>query len=109
VPQIGGMHEATARASSAVDYGFRLPARSTIAPDFEEFLSITPQMGSSARRRASTSAPIRPRRRADRPSTGIVTDGRRPGDTQPDRRPHDEVRQRVDKNERVLVTTLTRR
>jgi excinuclease ABC subunit B len=113
VPQIGGMHEGDrSRKQTLVDYGFRLPSAMDNRPQtFEEFLSITPQLvfvsatpGEFERRRSSNIVEqiVRP--------TGIV-------DPEVEVRPTlnqiddlmNEVRQRVDRNERVLVTTLTKK
>jgi excinuclease ABC subunit B len=113
VPQIGGMHEGDrSRKQTLVDYGFRLPSALDNRPQtFDEFLSITPQMvfvsatpGEYERRHSPRIVEqiVRP--------TGVVD-------------PHVEVREtrnqiddlmnecrlRVERNERVLVTTLTKK
>jgi excinuclease ABC subunit B len=113
VPQIGGMHEGDrSRKQTLVDYGFRLPSALDNRPQtFDEFLSITPQMvfvsatpGDYERShsRRIVEQIVRP--------TGVVD-------------PHVEVREtrnqiddlmnecrlRVERNERVLVTTLTKK
>ncbi len=113
VPQIGGMHEGDrSRKQTLVDYGFRLPSALDNRPQtFDEFLTITPQLvfvsatpGDYERSHASTIVEqiVRP--------TGVVD-------------PHVEVREtrnqiddlmnecrlRVERNERVLVTTLTKK
>jgi excinuclease ABC subunit B len=113
VPQIGGMYEGDrSRKQTLVDYGFRLPSAMDNRPQtFDEFLSITPQMvfvsatpgeyerGHSAR---VVEQIVRP--------TGIVDPHVEVRET---RNQIDdlmnEVRQRVDRDERVLVTTLTKK
>ncbi len=113
VPQIGGMYEGDrSRKQTLVDYGFRLPSALDNRPQtFDEFLTITPQMvfvsatpGEYERRNAHTIVEqiVRP--------TGIV-------DPQVDvRQTHNQIddlmnecRVRVERNERVLVTTLTKK
>src|SRR4051794_5875545 len=113
VPQIGGMYEGDrSRKQTLVDYGFRLPSALDNRPQtFEEFLAITPQMvfvsatpgqyerGHSGR---VVEQIVRP--------TGIVdpyVDVRETRNQIDDLM--NEVRQRVDKDERVLVTTLTKK
>ena len=113
VPQIGGMHEGDrSRKQTLVDYGFRLPSALDNRPQtFDEFLSITPQMvfvsatpGNYERTHSERVVEqiVRP--------TGIVDP---PVDVRPTRNQIDdlmnEVRQRADKNERVLITTLTKK
>jgi excinuclease ABC subunit B len=113
VPQIGGMYEGDrSRKQTLVEYGFRLPSALDNRPQtFDEFLTITPQMvfvsatpGDFERSHSSRIVEqiVRP--------TGIVD-------------PHVEVREtrnqiddlmneirvRVDRDERVLVTTLTKK
>src|SRR5919107_1842037 len=113
VPQIGGMYEGDrSRKQTLVDYGFRLPSALDNRPQtFDEFMAITPQIvmvsatpGDFERGHSSRVVEqiVRP--------TGIVD-------------PHVEVREtrnqiddlmneirvRVDKDERVLVTTLTKK
>jgi excinuclease ABC subunit B len=113
VPQIGGMHEGDrSRKQTLVDYGFRLPSALDNRPQtFEEYLSITPQMvfvsatpGSYEREHAARIVEqiVRP--------TGIVDpeiDVRETKNQIDDLM--GEVRARVDRNERVLVTTLTKK
>ncbi|HET6508610.1 MAG TPA: excinuclease ABC subunit UvrB [Baekduia sp.] len=113
VPQIGGMYEGDrSRKQTLVDYGFRLPSALDNRPQtFEEFLTIAPQMvfvsatpGAYEREHSGSVVEqiVRP--------TGIV-------DPQVDVRPTrnqiddlmNEVREVVDRNERVLVTTLTKK
>ena len=113
VPQIGGMHEGDrSRKQTLVDYGFRLPSALDNRPQtFEEFLSITPQLMFVSATPGSTSG--RARRtwssRSSRP-TGIVdpvVEVRETANQIDDLM--NEVRMRVDRNERVLVTTLTKK
>jgi excinuclease ABC subunit B len=113
VPQIGGMYEGDrSRKSTLIDYGFRLPSALDNRPQtFDEFLSITKQMvfvsatpGAYERTHSQRVVEqiVRP--------TGIV-DPR--VDVRQTRNQIDdlmnEVRERVDRNERVLVTTLTKK
>jgi excinuclease ABC subunit B len=113
VPQIGGMHEGDrSRKQTLVDYGFRLPSALDNRPQtFEEFLSITPQLmfvsatpGEYERTRAGRVVEqiVRP--------TGIVdplVEVRETKNQIDDLM--NEVRRRVDRDERVLVTTLTKK
>jgi excinuclease ABC subunit B len=113
VPQIGGMHEGDrSRKQTLVDYGFRLPSALDNRPQtFEEFLSITPQLmfvsatpGEYERTRSGRVVEqiVRP--------TGIVdplVEVRETKNQIDDLM--NEVRIRVDRNERVLVTTLTKK
>ncbi len=113
VPQIGGMYEGDrSRKSTLIDYGFRLPSALDNRPQrFEEFLSITPQLvfvsatpGEYERTHSKRIVEqiVRP--------TGIV-------DPQIDVRETrnqiddlmNEIKQRVERDERTLVTTLTKR
>jgi excinuclease ABC subunit B len=113
VPQIGGMYEGDrSRKQTLVDYGFRLPSALDNRPQtFEEFLSITPQLllvsatpGPYEREHSSRTVEqiVRP--------TGIVDPMVEVRET---RNQIDdlmnEVRARVDRDERVLVTTLTKK
>jgi excinuclease ABC subunit B len=113
VPQIGGMFEGDrSRKQTLVEYGFRLPSALDNRPQtFEEFLSITPQL-------LLVSATPGPYERAQstrtveqivRP-TGIVDPAVEVRET---RNQIDdlmnEVRARVERDERVLVTTLTKK
>ena len=113
VPQIGGMYEGDrSRKQTLVDYGFRLPSAMDNRPQtFDEFLSITPQVvfvsatpGGFERSHASRVIEqiVRP--------TGIVDPAVEVRET---RNQIDdlmnEIRVRVDRNERVLVTTLTKK
>jgi len=113
VPQIGGMYEGDrSRKQTLVDYGFRLPSAMDNRPQtFEEFLSITPQLlfvsatpGDYERTRSGRVVEqiVRP--------TGIVDPAIEVRQT---RNQIDdlmgEVRRRVDRQERTLVTTLTKK
>src|SRR5207247_6030380 len=113
VPQIGGMYEGDrSRKQTLVDYGFRLPSALDNRPQrFEEFLSITPQLlfvsatpGEYERTRSTgvVEQIVRP--------TGIVDPVVEVRET---RNQIDdlmnEVRSRVERDERVLVTTLTKK
>jgi excinuclease ABC subunit B len=113
VPQLGGMSEGDrSRKQTLVDYGFRLPSALDNRPQtFQEFLSITPQMafvsatpGEYERTRSSRVVEqiVRP--------TGIVDPEVEVRET---RNQIDdlmnEVRARVDDDERTLVTTLTKK
>src|SRR5438067_365051 len=113
VPQIGGMYEGDrSRKQTLVDYGFRLPSALDNRPQtFDEFMAITNQLvyvsatpGEYERRRSGRVVEqiVRP--------TGIV-DPR--VDVRETRNQIDdlmnEVRKRVERDERVLVTTLTKK
>ncbi len=113
VPQIGGMHEGDrSRKSTLVDYGFRLPSALDNRPQtFEEFLAITPQMVfvSATPGQYERDHSARIVEQIVRP-TGIVDpeiDVRETKNQIDDLM--GEVRGRVDRNERVLVTTLTKK
>ncbi|HTR75935.1 MAG TPA: excinuclease ABC subunit UvrB, partial [Solirubrobacterales bacterium] len=113
VPQIGGMFEGDrSRKQTLVDYGFRLPSALDNRPQtFEEFLSITPQLmfvsatpGEYERTRSTNVVEqiVRP--------TGIVdplVEVRETANQIDDLM--NEVRARVERDERVLVTTLTKK
>jgi len=113
VPQIGGMFEGDrSRKQTLVDYGFRLPSAMDNRPQtFDEFLSITPQIvfvsatpGQYERRNSGRVVEqiVRP--------TGVVDpyiDVRETKNQIDDLM--NEVRMRVDKEERVLVTTITKK
>jgi len=113
VPQIGGMYEGDrSRKQTLVEYGFRLPSALDNRPQtFQEFLSITPQMvfvsatpGEYERHnsRRVVEQIVRP--------TGIVDPEVEVRET---RNQIDdlmnEIRARVDRDERTLVTTLTKK
>ena len=100
------------RKQTLVDYGFRLPSALDNRPQtFEEFLSITPQLvfvsATPGRVRAHA---LRADRRADRAPD---RDRRPEVEVRETRNQIDdlmnEVRVRVDRDERVLVTTLTKK
>jgi excinuclease ABC subunit B len=113
VPQIGGMFEGDrSRKQTLVDYGFRLPSAMDNRPQrFEEFLSITPQLlfvsatpGEYERTRSTNVVEqiVRP--------TGVVDPGVEVRETKNQIDDlMNEVRKRVERNERVLVTTLTKK
>ncbi|MGZ6662669.1 MAG: helicase-related protein, partial [Solirubrobacteraceae bacterium] len=109
----GGMYEGDrSRKQTLVDYGFRLPSALDNRPQtFQEFLSITPQMvfvsatpGDYERRHSPRIVEqiVRP--------TGIVDPDVEVRET---RNQIDdlmnEIRQRADRDERTLVTTLTKK
>jgi excinuclease ABC subunit B len=113
VPQIGGLYEGDrSRKQTLVDYGFRLPSALDNRPQtFQEFLSITPQLvfvsatpGEYERAHSSRIVEqiVRP--------TGIVDPEVEVRET---RNQIDdlmnEIRGRVDRDERTLVTTLTKK
>jgi excinuclease ABC subunit B len=113
VPQIGGMYEGDrSRKQTLVDYGFRLPSALDNRPQtFDEFLRISNQLvfvsatpGEFERGHSSRIVEqiVRP--------TGIVDPQVEVRET---RNQIDdlmnEVRARVDRDERVLVTTLTKK
>jgi excinuclease ABC subunit B len=113
VPQIGGMYEGDrSRKQTLIDYGFRLPSALDNRPQkFDEFLSITPQIVfvSATPGQFERSRSARVVEQIVRP-TGIVDPA---VDVRETRNQIDdlmnEVRVRVDRNERVLVTTLTKK
>ncbi len=113
VPQIGGMYEGDrSRKQTLVDYGFRLPSALDNRPQtFDEFLAITPQVvmvsatpGDFERRHSARIVEqiVRP--------TGIIDPAI---DVRQTRNQIDdlmnEVRVRVERGERALVTTLTKK
>jgi excinuclease ABC subunit B len=113
VPQIGGMYEGDrSRKQTLVDYGFRLPSALDNRPQtFDEFMSITPQIcfvsatpGDFERSHSSRIVEqiVRP--------TGIIDPDVEVRET---RNQIDdlmnEIRARVERDERTLVTTLTKK
>src|SRR5258706_7231945 len=114
VPQIGGMYRGDrSRKETLVDYGFRLPSALDNRPlNFEEFsaalnqtiyVSATPaQFELSNSAGSVVEQVIRPTGLMD---PAIIV---RPARTQVDDL-LEEIRKRVEKKERVLVTTLTKR
>src|SRR6187431_1587348 len=113
VPQLGGMYEGDrSRKQTLVDYGFRLPSALDNRPQtFDEFLTITPQMVfvSATPGDYERSHSARVVEQIVRP-TGIVDPAVEVRET---RNQIDdlmnEIRTRVDREERVLVTTLTKK
>jgi excinuclease ABC subunit B len=113
VPQIGGMHEGDrSRKQTLVDYGFRLPSALDNRPQtFAEFLSITPQMVFVSATPGEYERTHSPRivEQIVRP-TGIIDPAIEVRET---RNQIDdlmnEIRGRADRNERTLVTTLTKK
>ena len=113
VPQIGGMYEGDmSRKRTLVDHGFRLPSAMDNRPlRFEEFtdrigqtiyLSATPGNYELARSRGFVEQLIRPTGLVDpevivKPTSGQIDDLM------------GEIRQRSERSERVLVTTLTKK
>ena len=113
VPQIGAMHEGDAsRKRTLVEHGFRLPSALDNRPltfaEFEDrvgqtvYLSATPGDYETQRSDGVVEQIIRPTGLVDpkivvKPTQGQIDDLL------------EEVRLRVDKDERVLVTTLTKR
>jgi excinuclease ABC subunit B len=113
VPQIGGMFEGDrSRKQTLVDYGFRLPSAMDNRPQkFDEFLSIVPQLvfvsatpGEFERTRSGEVIEqiVRPTGILD-PEVDVRATKNQIDDLM------NEVRERVDKEERVLVTTLTKK
>ena len=113
MPQIGGMHEGDrSRKQTLVDYGFRLPSALDNRPQtFEEYLSITPQImfvsatpGEYERVRSTRVVEqiVRPTGIVD-PSVEVRETKNQIDDLM------NEVRARVQRDERVLVTTLTKK
>src|ERR1700712_743746 len=113
VPQIGGMYEGDrSRKSTLVDYGFRLPSPMDNPPQtFDEFLSITPQLVfvSATPGKYERDHSARVVEQIVRP-TGIIDPEVEVRET---RNQIDdlmrEIRVRADRDERVLVTTLTKK
>ena len=113
VPQIGAMYEGDAsRKRTLVEHGFRLPSaldnRPLMFSEFEErvgqtvYLSATPGKYELARADGAVEQIIRPTGLVDpkivvKPSKGQVDDLL------------EEIRIRAERNERVLVTTLTKK
>src|SRR5512132_2187235 len=113
VPQVGGMYKGDrARKENLVNYGFRLPSALDNRPlrfdEFEKllpqtiFVSATPADYESKHSGQVVEQLVRP--------TGLIDPVLevRPAQTQVDDL-LSEIKLRVDKNERVLVTTLTKR
>jgi len=113
VPQIGGMHEGDrSRKQTLVDYGFRLPSALDNRPQtFDEFLSISPQLvfvsatpGEYERTRSLRIVEqiVRPTGIVD-PEVQVRESRNQIDDLM------NEIRGRVDRDERTLVTTLTKK
>ena len=113
VPQIGGMFEGDrSRKRTLVDYGFRLPSAMDNRPQtFEEFMSITPQLmfvsatpGEFERTRSGRIVEqiVRPTGIVD-PEVQVRATRNQIDDLM------NEIRARVECEERVLVTTLTKK
>jgi excinuclease ABC subunit B len=113
VPQIGGMYEGDrSRKQTLVDYGFRLPSALDNRPQtFDEFLQRTPQI---------VFVSATPGEFEHNHSSGVVEQIVRPTgvvDPEVDVRETknqiddlmEEIRKRVEVEERVLVTTLTKK
>src|SRR5688572_6673691 len=113
IPQVGGMYRGDrSRKENLVDYGFRLPSALDNRPlrfdEFERvmrrtiFVSATPADYEREHQAQVVEQVVRP--------TGLIdpTLEVRPATTQVDDL-LSEIHARVDKNERVLVTTLTKR
>jgi excinuclease ABC subunit B len=113
VPQIGGMSEGDrSRKQTLVDYGFRLPSALDNRPQtFQEFLSITPQMvfvsatpGEYERRQSPRIVEqiVRPTGIVD-PEVEIRETRNQIDDLM------NEIRARVERDQRTLVTTITKK
>jgi excinuclease ABC subunit B len=113
IPQLGGMYRGDrARKENLVEYGFRLPSALDNRPlKFEEFERLAPQTvfvsatpGAYEQERSGqvVELVVRPTGLID-PEVEV-----RPATTQVDDL-FSEIRLRVERNERVLVTTLTKR
>ena len=113
VPQLGGMYEGDrSRKQTLVDYGFRLPSALDNRPQtFDEFLQIAPQLvfvsatpGEFERARSSRIVEqiVRPTGIVD-PEVEVRATRNQIDDLM------NEVRARAERNERVLVTTLTKK
>jgi excinuclease ABC subunit B len=113
VPQIGGMYEGDrSRKQTLVDYGFRLPSAMGNRPQtFQEFLSITPQIVfvSATPGEYERSHATRVVEQIVRP-TGIVDPEIEVRETKNQIDDlMNEIKLRVEKDERTLVTTLTKK
>lgn len=113
VPQIGGMYEGDrSRKSTLIDYGFRLPSALDNRPQrFEEFLSIVPQLvfvSATPGEYERTHSPriveqiVRPTGITD-PEIDVRETRNQIDDLM------NEIKLRVERDERTLVTTLTKR
>ncbi len=113
IPQLGGMYEGDrSRKNSLVEYGFRLPSARDNRPltfaEFEErthqliYVSATPGKYEMSRQENLVEQVVRPTGLLDplvevHPIKGQIDDLQ------------NEIQQRIAKNQRVLVTTLTKR
>jgi excinuclease ABC subunit B len=113
VPQIGGMYEGDrSRKQTLVDYGFRLPSALDNRPQtFDEFLAITPQLvyvsatpGAYERQHSARIVEqiVRPTGIVD-PEVSVRETRNQIDDLMK------EIRARVERDERTLVTTLTKK
>ena len=113
VPQIGGMyHGDQSRKQTLVDYGFRLPSAKDNRPlNFEEFeskidqmlfVSATPNVYEDEHELLRTEQIIRPTGLLD-PEIVVRTSASQIDDI------IDEAKERAARNERVLITTLTKK
>jgi excinuclease ABC subunit B len=113
VPQIGGMYEGDrSRKQTLVEYGFRLPSALDNRPQtFDEFLRITPQLlfvsatpgeYERGRRARIVEQIVRPTGIVD-PVVEVRATRNQIDDLM------NEVRRRAERDERVLVTTLTKK
>jgi len=113
IPQIGGMYEGDkSRKTSLVNYGFRLPAAFDNRPlkfnEFETkinqmvFVSATPAKYEKEKSQAVVEQVIRPTGLLD-PDIEVKPTKNQVDDLV------EQIRARVDKGQRVLVTTLTKR
>ena len=126
VPQIRGMYGGDkARKENLVNYGFRLPAARDNRPlkfdEFEAKVGLTPAPSGEGRQGATIFVSATPDEYELNKSEGIVIDQLirptglldpeievRPTENQVDDL-MDEIRFRIHRNERILVTTLTKR
>jgi len=113
VPQIGGMYEGDrSRKQTLVDYGFRLPSALDNRPQtFQEFLSITPQIVfvSATPGQYERNHGARIVEQIVRP-TGIIDPEIEVRETKNQIDDlMNEIRARTERNERTLVTTLTKK
>jgi len=115
VPQIGGMHNGNfSRKQTLIEHGFRLPSAHDNRPlkfeEFEKFMNNTVFVSATPGKYEDAHTPktaiveqvVRPTGLVDpeisvRPITGQIEDLMK------------EILKRVEKNERVLITTLTKR
>src|SRR4030095_16517341 len=114
VPQIGGTYRGDrSRKETLVEYGFRLPSALDNRPlNFDEFASMINQTAYVSATRANDALERSERSVVEqliRP-TGLMDPALivRPARSQVDDL-LDEIRKRVERKERVLVTTLTKR